>query len=281
MERDKLVNWAVLSNLSEDEKSLSSGLRLNKHKVNGTLQEIRLVLLDFSKLSRQYNIYETNSDSDDWIADDSSEVISLRSNSTLRQKAINFISKTRRFPERLRWAAFDKKEFEMLLAKLTALNDAMMHFLESHQQEKHRQIQQDTFMGTLQANDKFNELLDLMTSLTATRNYMPVVPVHEQRLLRLTRFKAFNVAIEGARPGFDEDAIKSRLGDTPARSKWILLDNHRVLLKEDDGLEGQPARAHGAYEDIPVWVEWKYCMYTYICIYALSERVSTSRKREC
>lgn len=259
MERDKLVDWAVLANLSEDERTLSSGLRLNKHKVNGTLQEIRLVLLELVKLSGRYDIDQVNSDSDDGIADDASDVISLRSHSTLQQKAINFISKTRKFPKRLRWAAIDQKGFEMLLAKLTALNDGMTHFFERHQQEKHLHMQQDTFMGILQVNDKLDELLDLMASLNATRTYM-VTPAHEQRLLQLTRFKAFNVAIEGARPGFDEDAIKSRLGDAPVQSRWILLDSHRVSIKEDD-LEEQPVRTHGTYEDIPIWVEWKYCTY--------------------
>lgn len=259
MERDKLVNWAVLANLSEDERTLNSGLRLNKQKVNSNLQEIRAVLLELVKFSVRYDVDRVNSDSDDGTMVDTSDIVSPRNNSTLQQKAITFISEMRKFPKRLQWVTFNKKQFEMLLAKLTLLNGGMIDFFEKNSQEKHLQMQEGTFMAILQANDKLEDLLDLMASLNATKTYM-VAPVLDQRLLQLARFKAFNVAIEEAKPGFDEDSIKSRLGDAPTRSKWILLDSHRVLLRQNKGLEDQPARAYGSYENIPVWVEWKYCM---------------------
>lgn len=263
MERDKLMGWAVQTDLSEDERTLSPSLRLNQHKVNSSLQEIRLVLLDLvKKRYEQLELGPANNDSGYGAADDSSGFIALRSSYILEKKAICFIGSMRRFPRQLRWTgapALDR-EFEMSLAKLTALNEGMARFLERHQQERHLQMQQDMFMGILQTNNKFEELLDLKAALDATTTYMLTTP-HDQRLLRLVRSKAFQIAIEGARSGFDEDAIKARLGDAPTRSKWILLDGGRVSMRSDDSLGDRPARAYGVYENTPVWIDWKYCMW--------------------
>lgn len=262
MERDKLMGWAVLTNLSEDERTLSPSLRLNQHKVNSSLQEIRLVLLDLvKKRYEQLELGPANSDSRYGAADYASGFIALRSSYILEKKAVCFISSTRRFPRQLHWtgAPVLDREFEMSLAKLTALNEGMAHFLERHQQERHLQMQQDMFMGILQTNDKFEELLDLKAALDATTTYM-LTTAHDQRLLRLVRFKAFQIAVEGARSGFDEDAIKARLGDAPTRSKWILLDSGQVSMRNDKGLGDRPARTYGIYENVSVWIDWKYCM---------------------
>ncbi|KAF3761358.1 hypothetical protein M406DRAFT_74319 [Cryphonectria parasitica EP155] len=259
IERDKLVDWAVLANLSEDERAMSSGLRLNKQKVNGSLQDVRLVLLELVKLSGSYEVELDRSgiDSDYGSADEGSEAASIRSNLTLQRKAMSFVKKTRAFPRRLRWASFDRVEFELLLAKLSALNENMVYFFDRRQQDNHLQMQQDSFTSILQASDKFEQLVDLMASLKATTKYK-IMPAHEQRLLRLTRFKAFNIAMEGADDASDEALIKSHLGDTHRPPRPIRLDSTKLLIMGEDNLEGSPSGAWGIYEDIPVWVEWRY-----------------------
>lgn len=263
MERDKLVSWAVLNNLSEDERTLSPSLRLNQHKINSSLQEIRLVLFDLAKSRfQQCELGPAKTDNGDGDVDDASGVIALRPSYTLEKKAIRFISSTRRFPRQLRWTgalALDK-ELKMALAKLTALNDGIAHFLERQQHKRYLQMQQDMLMGILQTRNEFEELLDLRAALDAIATYMPTT-VHDQRLLSLVRFKAFHVAIDGARSGFDEDAVKAQLGDAPTRSKWVLLDSGRISTRSDDGLENEPPRTCGIYENMPVWVDWKYCTY--------------------
>lgn len=260
LERDKLVFWGILANLSEDERTLGSGMRLNKHKVNDNLQEIRLLLSDLVKRCVCYELAQVTKHSEDGSADDASETISLKSNSTLQRKALCFISQTRHFPQHLGWVPVDKQDFTVLLAKLTALNDGMMHFLERGQQGRYFQMQQDTFMGILEANDDFDELLSLMASLNATKAFTGT-PAHIQRLLQLARLKAFNVAIEEAKHGVNEDAIKSRLGDSPARSRRTLLENHRFCKRENLNPGDQPIRTWGNYETTPIWVEWRYCMF--------------------
>lgn len=278
LERDKLVFWGILANISEDERTLSSGMRLSKHKVNGTLQEMRLVLSDLVKYTVHYDVSQVAKHSEDGSADDASETISLKSNSTLQRKALAFINETRRFPQHLGWAHFDKHEVAMLLAKLIALNDGMTQFLERCQQGRHVQMQQDTFMGILQANDSFDDLLDLMASLNATKAFTGM-PAHDQRLLQLTRLKAFIVAIEETKSGINEDVIKSRLGDPPARLRRILLEHRRLGKRENLDLGGHPVRTWGTYETTPVWIEWRYCMFALsrVKVDKLTQRLADER----
>lgn len=258
LERDKLVDWAVLANLSEDERTLPSALHLNQHKVNGALQEIRLVLLDLTKLSGRHEYDQINLFNSSRVPRDSPKASPSRLNSSLQQKAVLFAERTRTFPRQLRWAAIDRKEFEMLLAKLTALNQNMMYFFDERQQEMHVQMRENAFIGVLQANNKLDNLLDVMASLNATSLYRPLA-AHEQRLLRLVRFKAFRAAIDEAGLFFDEGNIRDYMGESPAHSSGVLLDSHHYLPGEDDDSDDQPARTWGTYETTPVWVDWRYC----------------------
>ncbi|CAN8097981.1 unnamed protein product [Discula destructiva] len=258
IERDKLVDWAVLANLSEDERTLNSSLHLNQHKINGALQEIRLVLLDLTKLSGRYELDEWTRTNSGRASSDSSRSSHSKLNSSLQMKAIAFAESTRTFPRQLRWASIDKKEFEMLLARLTALNQNMILFFGERQQEAHYQMQENSLMGILQSNDKVDDLLDVKASLNATSLYRPL-SANDQRLLRLVRFKAFRVAIDETASSFDESRIRDCIGDPPAPSNRILLDNRCYLSGDENELEYQPARTWATYlETTPVWVDWRY-----------------------
>lgn len=264
IERDKLVDWAVLASLSEDERTMSSGLQLNKQKINSSLQEIRLVLLELVTLSGSCELEldrSSFSDSDQsrsGSADEDAKRASMRSNLALQRKAMSFVKKTRAFPRQLKWVSFDETEFELLLAKLAAFNEKMVRFFDRQQQEVHFRMQQSSFMSILQVNVTFEQLLDIMASLNATTKYK-VMPAHEKRLLRLARFKALRIAIERAEDVCDETLIKSHLGDEPEPSRLISLDSTKLLVMGEDDLDGRPSGAWGIYDETPVWVEWRYC----------------------
>lgn len=272
IERDKLVDWAVLANLSEDERTMSSGLRLNMQKVNGSLQDIRLVLLELVRLSGSYEVGRdpASIDSDYGSSDETTtttppppDPTSVRSSLALQRKALFFVKTTRAFPRRLRWASFDETEFELLLAKLAALNEKMVYFFDKRQQDVQVQMQHDSFVSLLHATDRFERLLDLMSSLQATTKYRGM-PAHEVQLVRLTRFKAFTLAVEASEDGRDEALIKSHLGDPPpgvgGAARPICLENAKLLVMGEDTREGRPSGVWGLYGEIPVWVEWRYCM---------------------
>lgn len=253
------MDWAVLANMSEDEKTLSSSLHLNQHKVNGALQDIRIVLLDLTKLSGQYDLGQMSDFTANRNMKDSPQATPLKPQSNLQKKALYFAERTRVFPRQIRWSAFDKKAFGLMLAKLTALNQNILYFFEQGQQEKHFQMQKNTFMGILQANNHFEDLLDVMASLNATSLYRHL-PAHEQRLLQLARFKAFQVAVNESEGSLDEAKIRDYIGDSSTHANRILLDDHRYIVDADsDSLEYEPTRTWGTYETVPVWIDWRYC----------------------
>lgn len=46
MERDKLVGWAILARVAEEESSLQPGLIMSRHTINDALREMQVLLLD-------------------------------------------------------------------------------------------------------------------------------------------------------------------------------------------------------------------------------------------
>ncbi|KAL1862576.1 hypothetical protein Daus18300_008536 [Diaporthe australafricana] len=245
MERDKLVDWGVLVDLSEDERTLRSGLHLNRHTVNDALHEIKSALLELTKVVTKHHIElePTNDKGEEKVGQENVDVTSSSTGARLQKKAEAFIENTRRFPRRLRWALSDSKTFETALSKLTALNESMSYLFERHQRERHLQLQELSFMGILQANNKLEDLIALMGSLGESE--------HERNSRQLTRFKALHLAVETSQTG--------KLGiSSPGDA---LLVSSKLSLKEE-GHEGEhgelPARSAGKYEQTPVWIEWKY-----------------------
>lgn len=245
MERDKLVDWGVLVDLSEDERTLRSGLHLNRHTVNDALQEIKSVLLDLAKVVSKHHIeLEPTSEKDEEKMDhENVDVTSSAVGARLQRKAEAFIESSRRFPRRLRWASSDSKTFETALSKLTALNESMSYLFERHQRERHLQLQELSFMGILQANNKLDDLIALMGSLGESE--------HERNSRQLTRFKALHLAVETGQTG--------KLGISSTGDALLAVSK---LSLEEEGHEGEhgelPGQSAGKYDRTPVWIEWKY-----------------------
>lgn len=240
LERDKLVDWAVLVDLSEDESTLGCGLQINKHLVTDTLQEIKLVLVDLTKLSHRQRdgISEasTRSGREDHLGQQS-----LTQTASLGRRALEFANKTQKFPQRLWWAKFTEKDFETRLQRLISLNESLSHVLERHQRDKHLQMQIDTYMGILQTHNKLDDLMVLLDSLGGQS--------HERRLRELAQFKALNISIEHGNTG-----IMGR----SAASYVLLLNREFLEVNESDEKDPQPYRSCGLYNGSFVWVEWKY-----------------------
>lgn len=240
LERDKLVDWAVLVDLSEDESTLGRGLKVNRHLVTDALQEIKLVLVDLAKLSHGQHgkLPEASTSLED---EHHVEKLSSSPSVSLGKRALEFANKTQKFPRRLWWISFTEKDFETRLQKLTSLNESLSHVLERHQRAKHLQMQHDTYIGMLQTHDKLDDLAALVKSLGNLG--------HEKRLRRLTQFKALNISVDRGGPGFLSHSTVSA---------GVLLKRDFLTVNEDDGNDPQPYRSYGLYNDSSVWVEWKY-----------------------
>jgi hypothetical protein len=180
---------------------------------------------------------------------------------SLEQRAMKFFDKTRQCPRRLRWAAFDEGKFEELLKNVSKLNSNMMHFLESHDRERHFRMQEVTFMQVLQVNERINDLFSLFESLrTSMANSEKTLKnselqhdgdktgeaqrqEFEERAGFLARFKAMNMAVE--------------VGTSSRRTAEISLRDLSCHEAQTEASDDEP-RSHGTLDDSPVWLEWRY-----------------------
>ncbi|KAK7915043.1 hypothetical protein PG985_012746 [Apiospora marii] len=264
MEKDKLIGWAILAGISEEEAQLKPAMRFNRHTIIDTLKEIETLLLDVARLKSLYNLEFS-------IAEGSSKTgieppSSQTSGNTpvpdryarLEKRALVFFEKTRKVPRRLRWSALDNDKFEELLANLGRLNDGMISFLESYDREKLLKKQEITLMQVLQVSTKVDDLLALLNSQEMVnaqfRHHLRSLSLdsgqkYAERFERLTRFRTLNLAVE--------------LGNTDHKSLSPLIEDTRLSL---EGLELETLKeAHtpeqfscGLYEGQSVWVEWRY-----------------------
>lgn len=56
MEKEKLLGWALLTNISEGDAAAGPALRLNRHTVIDALRETQILLFDASQLDRRYKL---------------------------------------------------------------------------------------------------------------------------------------------------------------------------------------------------------------------------------
>jgi len=267
MEKEKLLGWAILAKIATDDdddndnKTAGPVLRLNRHTVIDTLREIQVLLLDSSQLRKRYKLdlapVPSLSNALHAVAGAGAREqpggggrLPLREDySALQKRALSFVDKTRRYPGRLRWAAFDKAQFERLLSDLQGLNDSMMRFLDVHERNRHFQMQEATFMQILQLSNRMDDLFALTRSLrgsTAPGDGDARRRAYEDRVIRMTRFKAVSIAVDAG----NESAETNHPGSEIALAKLGNLS--------PDTEARQPRSLATLDGDIPVWVEWRY-----------------------
>ncbi|KAK7962778.1 uncharacterized protein PG986_003603 [Apiospora aurea] len=273
MEKDKLIGWAMLAGISEEETQLKPSMRFNRHTMVDTLKEIQTLLLDLARLRRQYklelNIAEgsTQAEAEQPVnqtggnAANATDDPVLDRYSRLEKRALEFFEKTRQVPRKLKWSALDNDKFEELLANLGKLNDGMMVFLEPYDREQLLKRQEITLMQVLQVSTKVDDLLGLLHSQEAAnadnrhrRQHMfsdNSRQTYAERFERLTRFRALNLNIEhgGAR----------QTSSISPRSEY----NSRISrdgLELEDPVQSQTLEqfSSGRYQGQSVWVEWRY-----------------------
>ncbi|KAF9768064.1 hypothetical protein IL306_014683 [Fusarium sp. DS 682] len=256
--------------MSENEAFASVSLRVNRHTVIDSLQEIQKLLFDFSKLSNTYNLMLVDSESSSTISSEKTPgspgepATPLRDEYLqLQKKAIDLMEKTRKYPKRLRWATFDKARFEKLLSNLMVLNDNMMSFLEAYERGRHFQMQEATFMQILLVNNRINDLFDLLHALKSSKTGNAAANVssgnidqrgYEERLIRLTRFKAINIAVgsQGRAKG------KASGNNLPTDSPDDVVLDIEDLKELASHTVNRPTRSSGLLKGLKIWVEWRY-----------------------
>ncbi|CAM1504708.1 Fc.00g022990.m01.CDS01 [Cosmosporella sp. VM-42] len=272
MEKDKLVGWALLMNISDGDESVGSSMRLNTHAIINALREIQVLLLDFAQLDKRYKLQFTVATEKPATKtrtyQTSGEKTLGEGYAVLQQKALDFIDKTRKYPKKLQWAAFDKARFESLLSNLRMLNDDMAGFLESYERNRHFKLQELTFLQILQVNNRMSDLFELLRAFQGSAAGQDSGRMgnssddtrkraYNERIIRLTRFKAMNIATEDLATQTDGDAAgtNSVLTEAATKSELELSKLSQIPLNDEDE---EYQRSPAIYDNVPVWVEWRY-----------------------
>ncbi|KAK3984892.1 protein kinase [Cladorrhinum sp. PSN332] len=262
IEKEKLVGWAVLAGISEEEKTMSPLLRLNRHTVLDALRELEVLLLDVQKLDERYNLrLVVDTHSPELIRQQTVPEALPGRLGELEEKALGLFERTRKLPKKLRWAAFHKEKFEELLAHIAVLNDSMMQFLESHDRQRHFKMQEVMLMQILHANTRINDLFDLVKSFQAnSKQRSESLTDHakgeghegyERRTVALTRFKALKLAVETERT--DTLEVEEFVTGTPE----LAIHKLKLTTQSNDNNTLGSRRSSGMCNDKSVWVEWR------------------------
>ncbi|EWC44843.1 hypothetical protein DRE_00902 [Drechslerella stenobrocha 248] len=256
-----------ISNLPEDDATTSAGLRLSRHLIYDVLHQIEALLINLDRLSTRCKL-KLVVDGPLSYSPAQPETKPYQSvpvagpGRAIKSKALKFIAKSRRYSACLRWAAFDRDNFEALLADLTVLNDSMMYLLETGQRSAAYQLQKTSFMQIFfqcddnqqarpGSDDSRGNSVDVpgnSASLARAR--------HEQRLLQLARFKALSVAVE---EGHD-DVLATSLPKSAVSHLELIADELASIEAHNNTPGGLPppgARSLCNYRDISFSVEWK------------------------
>lgn len=271
-EQHRLLNWAEVADLTEDQGFHCVSLRLNDALVQEVLREQEAILASFWKVNNTYqglvddNVYVSDSES---MGSTELRKRFPHSKASLETRAINCIERIRRYPAKIRWAAFDRNRLESALAQLSALNDAMERLLDSQQKLALHQVQTRTSMQVLQLNNKVDHLIQIFHAesmrlptahLSRDMHYLRAVPLpvyepeyqsEREVLATLARFKALNMEIN---PEFSE-----KTNDIPASVDTSLLDAAKctILRSYLATYTSDIERSDCVYANDPCWVEWK------------------------
>ncbi|OAF58896.1 hypothetical protein VC83_06172 [Pseudogymnoascus destructans] len=177
--------------------------------------------------------------------------------------------------KRLRWAAFDKADFEILLQQFSVLNDNMTGLLDTRLQREIWNTTQDTNRAVLQLHHELADLQQIvkatfaMTTLSlqgqVTTDPPPYQTTHSKKnnasgletLAQLARFKAFNESIEADAPPDYNTASILKLGDPSAEKVAMKIRRSAITFNSD--VRASRCEATYLVDGISrcVWIEWK------------------------
>ncbi|KAI9778872.1 MAG: hypothetical protein M1839_007835 [Geoglossum umbratile] len=292
-EQHRLLDWARVVGISETGETRSKSVaRLNRQLLLDVLHQKEKLLLNFGKLDSKYKKLLEKPMLVDEAPPPYSEAQQLTRRGTfqdrfpglrdtLMENALTFVERTRRYPTRLRWAAFDREEFEKLLFRLNTFNNFMKELLDTQQQHVLRQAHQETQLQIVQLNNKVDYLVQIFQSTSAfgantgaprgltadpLQRFLQTLdiptpadtddedpPLYEQHnLAKLARFKGLNTAIDQNKL---DDATKTNL-DLGQVLADLELDPKRFKLT-NPGVKPAHNREEAEYGGQKVWVEWK------------------------
>ncbi|WZH44109.1 hypothetical protein QYS62_005125 [Fusarium acuminatum] len=269
LEQYKLLDWAAAASVINGDQDREVGLafpgpHLDRTTTVAALKQTKSLLLDLESMRLRYKLalMVEPPRSVLVLTETQTEAIpspgfqaSHSSRDTLRQRALRCAELSSTYPRGLRWAVFDANKFEALLARLAELNSTMLKLLDAHQTRHLIKLQHSTHMQVLQTHSRLDELLLLLQSLGSEsfmRRQEPPLPrdPETQHVAELARFKALKVAVE--------TNVPRPVGGLDTMVASVLDIAHLQLNSAEHSGNSKPGRVGAAYDNAPVWVEWKY-----------------------
>jgi hypothetical protein len=188
-EQCRLLDWADVVNLSEDEEDLLIA-KANKQVLLDVLEQQKNLLMTFGRLDEKYkplrkplisddtfvNPVERGDDPPAYSPNEPTQAIKrvetafnnrFPQSEKLLQKSLAYVERTQKYPARLRWSLFDKAKVEEMVRRISGMNDFMKEFLTSQQMQELLERQKRTEYQIMQLNGKLDQLLEIFESGTA------------------------------------------------------------------------------------------------------------------
>ncbi|CAG2006414.1 unnamed protein product [Fusarium graminearum] len=253
LEQYKLLDWAAAVSVIDGDQNPEVGWAFPDPPLDRTatvvaLKQTKSLLLDLESIRLRYKLTLKMEPPSSVLAitETAPEAIpspgfqtSTSSRDTLRRRALRCAELSSTYPQVLRWAVFDANKFEALLAQLVELNSIMLKLLDVHQTRHLIRLQYSTHMQSLGS-----ELF--------MRRQEPPLPgdPETQQVAELARFKALKVAME--------TNIPHPVGGLSTMVASVLDIAHLRLNFVEHSENSKPGRVGAEYDNVPVWVEWKY-----------------------
>ncbi|KAK7917989.1 hypothetical protein PG985_009863 [Apiospora marii] len=269
-EQYKLLDWADIVGLSEDDETLVFSPQ-GKSTILEILDQQHRLLLRFGRLDSRLRplvqpLVEEKAETDkDLTAGEKYFEFAAEGHQTqfpqsnpLLQKALRHVRATAKYPARLRWAISDKKSVEELLDKLKLLNDSLHQLLSNQQLETLNDQQMRTNYQIIQLNNRIDILCELVKA--STESTIAGFKQDDARFADLARFKAMRTAIEAdsltPRLRSELSLRASSLSEKPLK----LPLSHLRMIEPETYHDMQRAPAWYKVSPIEpwskVWLEW-------------------------
>lgn len=277
MEQQRLLAWSETSGLMDFDSIGPSKVLLNVFGLHRTvildlLVQIRVLFDEFRHQQGRYIELDTNSPQSSAPLstatssnpkystgdEDGGNLVPVSSKrKKFITKAMHTLDSVGKAPRHLRWAIWDKENFEALLQKFASLNDTITSYLDSKLQSEIFRTTQETNRGVLQLHRQVGDLQQLVLAVSISlvkHDQLHTVTFASQQsqakddemdmkmLGELAQFKAFNETVEAG-----------SVPDTRIEESSI-----RFGADHDD----ESARCEGTYTTKDgqiknVWIEWK------------------------
>ena len=271
LEEQRLFTWGEVVGLVTDDAGASvefgtgqSVFGAHRGLVLDLLVQINVLFDDFQKHQvRHKRLKETKKDTEAVAVTAVEDTMSERKRKFLKEAMESAKSKGGESWKRVRWAAFDMKDFKALIRQFSALNDSITDLLDSKLQRNIARTTQDIYREVLQMATEQKQLKNIIDAAGFGQRVHGSQEKGLKTLMELASFKAFYRSVDDE----EMDASANELEEDGRHKMEISPLQIQLEEKRDDGKYlYHDTRLKGVYSQAntdvsitlqQVWIEWK------------------------